>query len=109
MKTFTFFLLSVLFPNIALAACDWSQPQPQADCYPSNPAPGATSGDVGGVPNPGTPSPAPVAIPQRPATLSQLYNQCASDRENNVEALNACMGTLTKFNAALRQCLKKRR
>ena len=110
MKTATFFVLAILFPNIAHAACDWSKPQPQADCYPANPAPNVQSGDVNGVPSAGTPSAAPrVTQHYPPPSVSQLYNQCAEQREEYLGQIRSCMSVLGQFNSALRQCQKKRR
>lgn len=102
-------LFTLFVPLSAVAECDWSKPQPQSDCYPANPSPSVTSGDVGGVPNSGTPSPAPVAVPKRPPTLSQLYNQCEADRQQHIDAINSCVAVLDQFNSALKACVKKKR
>ncbi len=110
MKIVILLIVFSLFPIEVVAACDWSKPQPQADCYPATAAPNVASGDVNGVPNPGAPSAAPkVTTHYPPPSVSQLYNQCAVQREEYLGQIRSCLTVLDQFNGALKACNKKRR
>lgn len=108
-KLIALFLIS-LVPSIAHGVCDPNGPQPQSDCYPANPAPPVTNGDVNGVPNPGAPSAAPrVTTHYPPPSVSQLYNQCAAQREEYLGQIDSCMSVLSQFNTALKACVSKKK
>jgi len=111
MRSFLFALF-LLSPISALAICDLSLPQPQPDCFPSNPAPpnNPNQGDSA-APDPGSACPAPTI--DQTATVPYPYSFSCSNQLSLAQAdFRSCLAVVNLFDRELQVChkqLQKRR
>lgn len=99
--------LTLFTPSLACAVCDWSLPQPQADCYGATPPPPlSTTQGPSGAPNPGATSPAPPISSHNGAPYPYAYS-CSAKLELAISDRDYCLDVLGTFNEALATCQKQ--